>query len=164
MSASSNFGAGRLLAGFAMIVTAAGMVNAAELLQRPGPSLHMGQLAEDAAPASQRGEVEVFVRLEAPSVAAYCVIETLAGRPIPSAAMQKAHAASIDAVQARISTQLAAMGAKELSRLRVGDNGFRVRVDASRIGDLRNIVGGDCGRGGDGPHPGPGTQRCLDWG
>ena len=141
MSASSNFGTSRLLTGLAMMVTAAGIANAADLLQRPGPSFHMEPLAEDWSPAAQSGEVEVFVRLAAPSVAAYCVIETLAGRPIPSAAMQKAHASSVDAAQMRISAQLAALGVKELSRLRVGDNGFRVRVDASRVDELRNIIG-----------------------
>jgi subtilisin family serine protease len=132
---------GAWLVGVSVAVFASGALNAQELLQRGGPGVHMTTLAEGNSPMAQSGEVQVFVRLSSPSLAAFCVAETLAGRPIPDAATQKAHAALIDAEQAVVRAQLAGLGARELSSLRAGDNGMRVMVDASQLAGIRSIAG-----------------------
>ncbi|MBT8077820.1 MAG: S8 family serine peptidase [Gammaproteobacteria bacterium] len=133
--------AGAWLVGVSITVFASGSLNATELLQRGGPGVHMTTLAEGSAPMAERGEVHVFVRLSTPSLAEFCVNETLAGRPIPDAATQKAHAALIDAEQAGVRAQLAGLGARELSSLRAGDNGMRVLVDSSQLAGIRSIAG-----------------------
>jgi len=134
-------GIGSWLTGLAIVVLTAGVAQAAEMLQRPGPSIRMAPLADDQTPIAQHGETDVFVRLAVPSVAEFCVNETLAGRPVPDAAMQQAHAALIDAAQQQVGAQLLALGAKQLSSLRVGDNGIRVRIDASQLQGIRSIAG-----------------------
>ncbi len=119
----------------------ASAANAGNILQRSGPSIRMAPLEEGQAPSSKTGEVEVFVRLDAPSIAAFKINEILAGRADPDASLQKQHAAEIDADQTRVGSELAAFGAKKLSRLRAGDNGFRIRVDASQLESIKNIAG-----------------------
>jgi hypothetical protein len=117
------------------------MVGAGDVVSQIGPSANLTELGAGYSPAVRSGEVELFVRLAAPSVAEYCVNEMLAGKPEPDSAAQKSYAATISGEQNAVSLQLAALGARELSRLRAGDNGFRVRVDASQIDALRSIAG-----------------------
>lgn len=117
------------------------MVGAGDVVTQAGPAVYMTELGGGHSPAIRSGEVELFVRLSAPSVTEFCINEAKAGRPEPDAAMQKMHATTISAAQDAVGPQLAALGARELSRLRAGDNGFRIRVDASQIDALRSIAG-----------------------
>ena len=86
-------------------------------------------------------EVEMFVRFDMPSVAEYCVAEVAGGRSIPSADLQRAHAARVDAQQASLRGALQAAGARELSALRVGANGVRVMVPALNVDQLKQLTG-----------------------
>ena len=117
------------------------MISAAELVAQPAPSIYMSALGSEHGPAIRGGEVEVFVRLSEPSVAEFCANEVLAGRPEPDATSQKMYSSTIDAAQSLVGSQLAALGARELSRLRAGDNGIRIQVDASNIEGIRSIAG-----------------------
>lgn len=112
---------------------------ATEILQRPAPVDLMSLIDDD--PMSLSGEMEVFIHLDMPSVAEFCANEVAAGRPVPSSALQRAHAAKVDAQQAGMRGTLASYGARELSTLRVGVNGFRVKVDVSRLTEIRNLAG-----------------------
>ena len=133
--------AGKLLLGSLAAILSASTVSAADLLERPGPSVAMAPLAEGAAPTGQTGTVEVFVRLDDPSIAAYAIQAMQNGGSMPSAEQQKAHAAMLDQAQARVRSQLAGMGAVAMSRMRAGDNGIRVRVDSSQVQNLASIPG-----------------------
>ena len=110
----------------------ASTVSAADMVERPGPSIAMAPLAEGAAPSAPTGTVEIFVRLDDPSIAAFSIASMKRGDGMPSPEEQKAHAAKLDQAQAAVRAQLAGMGAEAMSSMRAGDNGFRVRVDASQ--------------------------------
>jgi len=84
-------------------------------------------------------EVEVFVRFDLPSVAEYNVQALQAGKPMPTRAAQKSHAARISAQHAQMRNTLASFGATELSALRVGANGLRVKVSPQAIAGLRQM-------------------------
>ena len=105
---------------------------------RPEPIL-ASLKGQDGFPNS--GEIDLFIRLSKDSVAAWCNHAVNLGQPAPAAAQQKAYAALLNADQSDVSDQLAALGAREISRMRVGDNGIHVRVDASQIQNIRNIAG-----------------------
>ncbi len=141
MRKSTHFGLRKWATTLGLAIASASVAHAGNLIERSAPSIRMAPLAEDQAPSAKQGEVEVFVRLDAPSIAAYNINEILAGRATPDASMQKSHAADIGADQDQVSFQLEALGARELSRLRAGDNGFRIRIDASQLESIRSIVG-----------------------
>ena len=138
--------AGKLLFGSLAALLSASTVSAADMVERPGPSIAMAPLAEGAAPSAPTGTVEIFVRLEDPSIAAFSIASMKRGDGMPSPEEQKAHAAKLDQAQAAVRAQLAGMGAEAMSSMRAGDNGFRVRVDASQVQNLTSIPGvkGDC--------------------
>jgi subtilisin family serine protease len=81
--------------------------------------------------------LEVFIQLDVPSVAEYVADETDKGKK-PSKRDQQAQAAAVDAQQADVLPQLEALGIELLDSMRVGANGFRVKVDR---GDLVAIAG-----------------------
>jgi len=130
-----------LLAGVVSALAVAGGAQAGNLLQRTGPMIRLSSLAADQQPALEGGKVEVFVRLNTPSVAAYCANQLKAGNPWPASDAQRAHAAALAAEQEAVGSQLAALGATELSRLRAGDNGLRIKIDAGMLNAIRNIAG-----------------------
>lgn len=131
----------KMISSLIVAALSASAAQAGDLLQRSGPTIRMAPLEEGQQPSAQSGEVEVFVRLDAPSIAAYNLNEVLAGRPAPDSDMQKTHAAEIEVEQERVRSQLAALGATELSRMRAGDNGFRIRVNADLLEGIRSISG-----------------------
>ena len=75
------------------------MVGAGDVVSQIGPSANMSELGSEHSPAIRSGEVELFVRLAAPSVAEYCINEMLAGKPEPDSAAQKSYAATISGEQ-----------------------------------------------------------------
>jgi subtilisin family serine protease len=85
-------------------------------------------------------EVEVFVRLNTPSVAEYNASEIARGR-VAERTAQVQQARKISNEQAAFRKNLTRLGARELAALRVGVNGFRVKVRASDIDRLRALPG-----------------------
>ena len=88
-----------------------------------------------------RDDIEVFIRLDLPSVAEYNAEAVRNGSSMPTRDAQKAHAARISAQHAQMRSTLASLGARELSSLRVGANGLRVRMNPQAIADLRRMPG-----------------------
>ncbi len=87
------------------------------------------------------GVIDVFVRLDTPSVSELNIENLRAtGRRAPPAA-QARHAQQISSEQAVVQPKLEQHGAQVMSALRVGVNGFRVRVDASELDNLRLLDG-----------------------
>jgi hypothetical protein len=116
------------------------VLQAAELLDRPAPELLLrGVDGTDG--LEDIGQIEVFVRLTEESVAAWRNNQVSTGQPEPTAEEQRAYAASLEAAQADVAGQLRSLGAEELSRLRVGDNGLKIRIDASQLANIRSIGG-----------------------
>ncbi len=95
-----------------------------------------GALAQEAP-----DEVEVFVRLQTPAVAEINARSLEANGRFASADQQREQAVRIDAEQAAFLPQLRSTGATELSRMRVGANGIRMRVPAGAIATLRQLPG-----------------------
>lgn len=86
-------------------------------------------------------EIEVFVRLRTPAVAEINARSLEAAGRTVSAEEQRAQAARIDAEQAAFRRRLRALGATELSRMRVGANGIRMRVNAAELEALKELPG-----------------------
>jgi minor extracellular serine protease Vpr len=86
-------------------------------------------------------DIEVFVRLDQPSVAELNVEAVRTTGEFASTQDQKAQAARVSQQQAAISDSLAGHGATILSRQRVGANGLRIKVKASEIENLRAMPG-----------------------
>jgi len=85
--------------------------------------------------------VEVFVRLDEPSVAELNIESVKATGAMAPEAAQKAQASRVSAQQGTLRAQLESLGARILSTQRVGANGFRVSVPANRLTSLRGVVG-----------------------
>ena len=86
-------------------------------------------------------QVEVFVRLSTPAVSELNAAAIDATGAMASDAAQVAQAARVTAEQAAFRRQIAGLGAQELSSLRVGANGLRMRVPASQIENLKSLPG-----------------------
>jgi minor extracellular serine protease Vpr len=91
--------------------------------------------------ASTDARIEVFVRLDQPSVAETNVAALERTGEFASAAEQKAQAARVTSQQQSLRSALASSGAEILSAQRVGANGFRARVRAADIQTLRSLPG-----------------------
>ena len=91
--------------------------------------------------AAPDSEIEVFLRLDAPSVAELNIQALRATGKYASSEAQKAQAARVEVQQASFRQLLANYDATELSALRVGANGLRVRVPASELSGLRALPG-----------------------
>lgn len=87
------------------------------------------------------GEVEVFVRLDVPSVAEFNIESMQLTGQMADGKSQKAQARKVDAQQRQFEKYLAKYGAQEQSSLRVGANGMRIKVDASSLAAIRAIPG-----------------------
>lgn len=87
------------------------------------------------------GAIDVFVRLDMPSVSELNIQHRRGTGAMAPAAAQRGHARRIDAQQASVRPLLEAAGAEVMSSTRVGVNGFRVRVDPARMEDLRQVDG-----------------------
>ena len=98
-------------------------------------SLHGTKLSGD------RGEVQVFVRLDEPAVAELNAESLSSTGAYASPAAQRAQAARVSQQQARFRTTLDSLGARVLSAQRVGANGLRVNVKASELAALRAMPG-----------------------
>ncbi|MDX2416297.1 MAG: S8 family serine peptidase [Xanthomonadales bacterium] len=122
------------------ILPLVGTLQAAELIDRAGPEPILTSITGTKS-QFEFGEIEVFVRLAEESVVAWVNGQVAQGLPEPSAEEQRAYAATLEQKQAEVSSQLASMGADELSSMRVGDNGLKVRIDASKIDAIRGIFG-----------------------
>jgi subtilisin family serine protease len=90
---------------------------------------------------SAPAEVEVFIRLDTPSVSELNIQALQTTGAFASREAQQRQAALVDAEQASFRGSLASFGATELSAQRVGANGLRVRVPAGEIENLRNLPG-----------------------
>jgi len=98
-------------------------------------SLHLVPLTPHA------GAVELFVRLDQPSVAELNLSALDATGEIATPEAQKAQAARVSAQQTALRSAIESTGARILSTQRVGANGYRVSVDASQLSALRAIPG-----------------------
>jgi minor extracellular serine protease Vpr len=85
--------------------------------------------------------IEVFVRLDQPSVAELNIRSLQTSGAFASPQEQKAQAARVSQQQMSMSESLASHGAKILSRQRVGANGLRVAVKPTDIEALRALPG-----------------------
>ena len=85
--------------------------------------------------------VEVFVRLSTPAVSELNAQALAATGAMASSDAQRQQAANVDAEQAAFRGHLAGMGSQELSALRVGANGIRLRIPADQIGNLKALPG-----------------------
>ena len=89
----------------------------------------------------QRRSVEVFVELMDPSVVEL-VNRERRGRGLSiSQAGQREHAAMLRLKQDALEVTLRAMGARPLSRLRVGANGLKMRIYNDQLAAIRNLPG-----------------------
>ena len=86
-------------------------------------------------------DVQVFVQLDTPSVAELNASSVDSTGVMASHEAQQQQAALVDAQQATIRSQLAALGATELGALRVGANGLRIRVASSQLDNIRALPG-----------------------
>ncbi len=103
-------------------------------------SMAAEKLQRESLDANSR-QVQVFVRLSTPAVSELNAVAIEATGAMVDDAAQRAQAARIEAEQAAFRKQLAGFGAQELSSLRVGANGIRMRVPASQIENLRSLPG-----------------------
>lgn len=85
--------------------------------------------------------LEVFVQLDMSSVGEYVMTETKAGRGRPNQAQQKKHYRAVEARQAEMRAVLKSYGARELSALQVGANGFRIKINAREIAAITKLPG-----------------------
>jgi len=123
---------GRTFPGSALSRVLGGVTSGVLMAAGAGPAAAQ-EVAQD--------EVEVFVRLQTPAVAEINARSLEANGRLASAEDQRAQAARIDAEQAAFRPQLRSAGATELSRMRVGANGIRMRVPASAIETLKSMPG-----------------------
>lgn len=91
--------------------------------------------------AAPDSEIEAFIRLDAPSVSELNIQSLRTTGKFASSEAQKAQAARVEAQQASFRQLLANYGATELSALRVGANGLRVRVPVSELSGLGALPG-----------------------
>jgi subtilisin family serine protease len=93
------------------------------------------------APLAPRGPVELFVRLDVPSVSELNASSLQSSGAMASDAAQIAQAERVTAQQQALRAQIESTGARILTAQRVGANGVRISVDASQISALRAIPG-----------------------
>jgi minor extracellular serine protease Vpr len=91
--------------------------------------------------SSPNAQVEIFVRLNTPSVAELNADAVNATGDLASDAAQSAQVSAIASEQANMRSVLASHGATLLSSLKVGANGLRIRVAASEIANIRALPG-----------------------
>ncbi|MGQ0834375.1 MAG: S8 family serine peptidase, partial [Gammaproteobacteria bacterium] len=89
----------------------------------------------------QGEEIEVFIRLATPSVSELNAASLAATGAMASRAAQVEQARRVDAEQAAFRSNLGSYNATELSRQRVGANGFRVSVPAGQVEALKALPG-----------------------
>ena len=87
------------------------------------------------------GEVEVFVRLDVPSVAELNIDSMKRTGKMANSNSQKRQARKVTAQQKNVRKALSAFGAREQSSIRVGANGVRIKVDAATISEIRALPG-----------------------
>ncbi len=115
--------------------------NAAEL-DRAARSLNFQPIAKTAIKEQQTGNVLVFVRFNTPSVSeAVLLARQSSAAGAMNGATQRAYASRIDVEHGMQSKAIEALGAKIESTMRIGANGMKVRVDASRLDELRALPG-----------------------
>lgn len=107
-----------------------------ELLESDRPIFKQNTMA-----AREKREVEVFVRLDEPAVTEYVRRELQSTQSMPGEPAQQSQYRAVMQQQADVRQRLRGYDARILSALQVGANGFRVRVPADRIGELRDMPG-----------------------
>ncbi len=90
---------------------------------------------------SLSGEVEVFVRLDVPSVAELNIDSMKRTGKMADKSTQRKQARKVTAQQKKILKTLSSYGAKEQSSLKVGANGIRIKVDAASLAEIRALSG-----------------------
>lgn len=85
--------------------------------------------------------LDVFVRLEAPSVAEMVTQEKAGGRPSPDAEQQRGHARALQARQRNLSRELERIGVEVYQGMRVAANGLAVRATPGQIRKIRDMPG-----------------------
>lgn len=89
----------------------------------------------------QEREIEVFIRMEEPSVAEYAIQSMQKGQGRPDRSAQVLHARKLSDRHAELRKALKALGAKERAALRVGANGLRALVKVRDLPSLRALPG-----------------------
>ncbi len=126
-----------LLIGIVMSIQVA---QAADVFPRSEPNIRPFSLTDpEAAVKAVTDEVEVFVRFDLPSVAEFNASAIQARGKMPAGAAQKSHAAKVAAQHGKMRNSLASLGATELSALRVGANGMRVKISPQQLADLKQM-------------------------
>jgi hypothetical protein len=89
--------------------------------------------------ASRRGEIEVSVRLTAKPLAA--VAGNKQSGVVWSRSKQQSYLRTLDAAQSAAMSSIAALGGREVARLKLANNALVVAIDAKKVPDLARIAG-----------------------
>lgn len=121
----------------------AATIKGSELLQRKQPTLrkHLPIDISKTRVASLTKKVELFLQLNSPAVSEYVNAEVKAGRLKPSDDDEREHALSLKKQQDILRDTLEGMGVDVLSAMRVGANGFRIKVRLAEVSNLLLIPG-----------------------
>ena len=122
-----------------LVLTSIAFAQEGGVVPRPSPESldHTSLSIADQVAFNPDEVIEVFVYLDTQPVAEYVAQELEMERAAPSRAQQQARAQQISSQQAALRVELERIGAEVLSSLRIGANGFRVRV---RVGDIPQIL------------------------
>ena len=90
---------------------------------------------------SPTGEVEVWVTLVDASLAEAAGRNAKRTAPQLSNDEQRAYSRQLDAKQTALSAQIAALGGREIARVRKGHNAIAVRIDASKVPQVAALPG-----------------------
>jgi len=93
------------------------------------------------APASPTGEIEVWVTLADASLSEAAGRNGRRTAPQLSTDQQRAYARQLDTRQNALLAQIAALGGREIGRVRKAHNAIAVRIDASRLPEIAALPG-----------------------
>jgi len=117
-------------------------VNAGDLLQNKQVNSRPSAEGQITMPErSLSGEVEVFVRLDVPSVSELNIESMKRNGKMADSKAQKRQAGKVSAQQKQLMKSLAKFGGVAQSSLRVGANGVRIKVDAASLADIKALPG-----------------------
>ena len=122
------------------VAVAGSLLLAFMLISAPGASAGAGGQVLGG-PIEIDEEIEVFVRLDTPSVSEFSIEHRRTTGRLPAPAEQRGQARKVDDQQNGVRPQLERFGARVMSSTRVGINGMRARVARTEIENLRAIEG-----------------------
>ncbi len=132
-----------LLFVLALVISSVALAQDDPTVTRPTPEAlaHTSVDLANVAASNPDELVEVFVYLETPSVAEFVSQALAEGQARPAPAEQQARARQIESEQTALRGELSRVGARELSALQVGANGFRLVIRAGDIPQLEALPG-----------------------